>query len=82
MDGCSPRFKGIQPAATAVCTVKGTTSYYHETETVAASEQDGRDGTAEFEECSRRGRCDRGTGQCSCFDGYQGGACNIQTVMI
>jgi len=82
LDGCSPRFKGIQPVPTATCTVKGTTSYYHETETVATSEQDGRDGTAEFEECSRRGMCNRKTGRCSCFDGYQGAACNIQTVLI
>ena len=82
VDGCAPRFAGIQPAATAVCTVKGATFFRHETEGIAASAIDGQEGTAENEECSRRGLCDRKTGRCACFPGYQGAACNIQTVMI
>ena len=82
IDGCAPRFNGIEPAATAVCTVKGAVSYYHETETVAVSNIDGQEGTAENAICSRRGLCIRKTGQCQCFDGYQGAACNIQTVLI
>ena len=81
-DGCAPRFNGILPASTAVCTVKGTTSYNFETETVAATYTDGQDGTAENMECSRRGLCNRRSGRCACFAGYQGAACNIQTVMI
>jgi hypothetical protein len=82
LDGCAPRFNGIEPAATAVCTVKGATSYEHETVTVASSSIDGQDGTAENQVCSRRGLCDRKTGRCQCFDGYQGAACSIQTVLI
>ena len=28
-----------------------------------------------FTECAGRGACNRGTGRCSCFSGYEGGAC-------
>ena len=31
---------------------------------------DYRQGTREWEECSGRGLCDRGTGVCTCFPGY------------
>ena len=82
VDGCQPRFNGIEPAATAVCTVKGATSYRHETKTIAGVSTDGQDGTAEQEVCSRRGLCNHKTGRCQCFDGYQGAACTIQTVLI
>merc|ERR1711918_297670 len=26
-------------------------------------------------ECSNKGQCDRSTGECACFDGYEGVAC-------
>lgn len=29
-----------------------------------------------FQECSNRGTCDRVNGQCTCFDGFSGPACN------
>lgn len=29
-----------------------------------------------YTECSNRGTCDRGTGQCNCFAGYEGAGCN------
>ncbi len=31
-------------------------------------------------ECSNRGLCDRTSGECACFRGYAGSACNEQTV--
>lgn len=30
----------------------------------------------EYMECSNKGLCDRNTGACECFEGYEGGACN------
>jgi hypothetical protein len=29
----------------------------------------------EYRECSNKGMCDRGTGTCACFEGYEGSAC-------
>lgn len=33
-------------------------------------------------ECSRRGLCDRSTGECTCFAGYSGYSCSQQTVIL
>lgn len=33
------------------------------------------DQSHDLAECSNNGLCDRGTGQCSCFNGYEGAAC-------
>lgn len=33
-------------------------------------------------ECSNRGQCNRGSGQCECYEGYYGVACQQQTVLV
>jgi EGF-like domain len=32
-------------------------------------------------ECSNRGICDYSVGQCSCFDGYYGEACDLRSAL-
>lgn len=36
----------------------------------------------ELAECSRRGHCERSSGQCKCFAGYSGANCGMQTVIV
>jgi EGF-like domain len=36
----------------------------------------------ESHECSGRGRCDRKTGLCECFAGYEGGVCGEQSIVV
>lgn len=36
----------------------------------------------ETDECSNRGTCDRALGQCNCFTGHYGLACQYQTVLV
>lgn len=37
---------------------------------------------AESAVCSNRGACDHSTGDCQCYEGYYGRACEMQTVLI
>lgn len=41
----------------------------------------GRDGSTENVECSNRGLCDTGSGQCRCFAGYTGHNCSEQNAL-
>lgn len=78
-DGCQPRYVGILPTSNAMCTVEGAMNYNFETEGVQAASQTG---TAEDAECSSRGLCDYSSGQCTCFEGYTGSACSVQTILV
>ena len=40
------------------------------------------DALVESAECSNRGLCDRTLGQCQCFTGHYGLACEHQTVLV
>eukprot|EP01138_Halocafeteria_seosinensis_P003577 gb/GECG01003656.1/.p1 GENE.gb/GECG01003656.1/~~gb/GECG01003656.1/.p1 ORF type:complete len:671 (+),score=66.58 gb/GECG01003656.1/:1-2013(+) len=46
------------------------------------AESDAVDPNVEFIECSGRGQCDRGSGLCTCFEGYHGAACDSQNVLV
>jgi len=43
---------------------------------------DGDDMLADVRDCSGRGTCDFSTGQCACFTGYFGEACEQQTTLV
>ena len=44
-------------------------------ETWAGDYNDGKDEGHFYMECSNRGMCDRKSGQCDCFEGYEGSGC-------
>ena len=48
----------------------------------AVAQVQAADGEAESLECSRRGACNRKSGECACFRGYYGADCGLQTVVI
>lgn len=40
------------------------------------------DPALETDVCGNRGRCDSGSGRCTCYEGYYGNACEKQTVLV
>lgn len=40
-----------------------------------------KNGNTEYSPCSNRGVCDHDAGQCQCFTGYSGAACNVQAAL-
>lgn len=67
-DGCMPKLTGIPI----------------NTKTFHASSNITLDQMADYNsyECSRRGKCDYSSGECTCFEGYGGSACNVQTMLV
>lgn len=50
--------------------------------TCAVAQTASADADVEAAECSARGQCDRGTGECRCFAGYDGYSCSQQTAVV
>jgi hypothetical protein len=67
--GCTPQITGLNLMSTAP---NGTLSFV--TEKVASDFNN--------YECGRRGKCDYESGLCSCFAGFTGQACSIQTALM
>jgi len=51
----------------------------HTPDSLSVGSEGHRGGTHSYTECSSQGVCDRITGQCSCFAGYQGKGCRRTT---
>jgi len=66
--GCQPRKLAPLPAGI----LKGASAAV-----VSAAEA-----KAESARCSNRGTCDGSSGQCTCYEGFYGRACQFQTVLI
>merc|ERR1711871_1505290 len=82
-DGCQPRLEGLK-GSSPKCLVLERTNY--QTASIsgdyATAASLAKHGTGENTQCSNRGLCDGETGLCSCFDGFTGEACSIQTILV
>merc|ERR1711907_560286 len=78
LDRSIPAFPGTGTGAwstTTACTAKKIVDTVCEVEETVK-------GTSENAECSNRGNCDSQTGLCTCFAGYTGEYCSVQTVLV
>lgn len=69
----------------AGCSAEGCQPKYEGTDwTASVDHKDLGDGESyeEFYSCSKRGTCDTETGDCQCFKGYTGQACELQTIIV
>lgn len=60
----------------------GTYTFKWRLPTCSVTEVQTADPDYELLECSRRGVCDRTSGQCKCFAGYGGANCGMQAVIV
>jgi hypothetical protein len=69
LDGCTPKITGLElvPGSQTNWVVDDT--FYESTDFNSF-------------ECGRRGKCDYGTGTCTCFAGYTGVNCNTITALV
>merc|ERR1711908_76882 len=81
-DGAYPKSKGFNPAAAGL-TVTGKTVVADVHEVIAGTTAAGPSlgAISELAECSDRG-LDNGDGECECFDGFRGLACEEQEALV
>jgi len=72
-DGCTPQLTGLELIPGSMSLVHGVTVDPVEGNLIADYNS---------YECGRRGKCDYSTGQCACFAGYTGLACNVITALV
>merc|ERR1712195_88128 len=70
--------KTVTSPTVAVLTGTGMTAATYNTGTIKATFSMAAKGNLCHVECSNRGLCDYGKGECKCFDGWKGAACTSQ----
>jgi len=60
----------------------GTYEFVYSVAKVTVTQATSANDEREDIECSGRGHCDVGTGNCACFEGYYGDHCNLQTILV